>query len=113
MEDVGAGPTRHTIGEFMIKIGAKVLDKVSKDEYKYVGIREDEDGTIIHTFERKADGNTYLRSASTDRVEKLFYFLVEDHPSVKDVDRKKNKKAREKVTQPTKDSEPSALSLLN
>lgn len=34
-------------------------------------------------------------------LESKFYFLVEDHPTVQEQDRKKTKKSREKVDQPT------------
>ena len=97
----------------MIKVGTRVLSKKTNVESKLLSVRGDEDGRVIYTFERKEGGDTMLTSVPEELLEEVFYFLVEDHPVVQDVDRRKSKKTREKVTQPSDVEEFTSLSLLN
>jgi hypothetical protein len=96
-----------------MKIGTKVLHKETKDEHKLVGVRRDEDGNQSYTFERKESGDTVYKLVIEQLLEQTFYFQMEDHPSEHDVNRKKNRKSREKVPEPAPKGEVSALALLN
>ena len=101
--DAGANPVRHTKrGKIMIKIGTKVLSKHLNVECTFKYMREEpQTGEVFYTFERKVDGSTVLSTVEEKMLEDRFYFLVEDHPLVLEQDRKKSKKTREKVDQPT------------
>lgn len=97
----------------MIKIGTRVLNQKTRNEHKLIAIRDDESGGTLYTFERLEDGNKVLNYVEEGELENTFYFLLEEHPSVQDATRRKSKKTREKVPQPTGEEELTALSLLN
>lgn len=116
MAVVGADPTRHTDWSkkmSIMKVGTKVLHKETKDEHKLIGVRQDEGGETGYTFERKEGGDTVLKYVREKDLEATYYFMVEDHPSEREAERKKTKKTREKVTQPAPEGEISAFNLLN
>lgn len=86
----------------MLKIGTNVLSKQLNAECTFKSIREEPmTGEVFYTFERVVDGTKVLSTVEEGMLEERFYFLVEDHPSVVEKDRKKSKKTREKVDQPT------------
>ena len=86
----------------MLKIGTNVLSKQLNEECTFVSIRDEPmTGEVFYTFERKVDGTNVLTIVEEKMLESRFFFLVEDHPLVQEHDRKKSKKSRDKVDQPT------------
>lgn len=86
----------------MLKIGTNVLSKQLNEECTFVGVQEETvTGDVFYTFERTVGGEKVLTIVEEKMLESRFYFLVEDHPLVQEKDRRKSKKNREKVDQPT------------
>jgi hypothetical protein len=86
----------------MLKTGTKVLSKLLNEECTFKSVRvEEHTNEVFYTFHRKSDDGNIFSTVAEDDLEDKFFFLAEVHPSVLEEDRKKTKKKRTKVPQPS------------
>jgi len=80
----------------MLKIGDKVLHKITEVEYEISEIRWAKTRRMYY-FKRVNEA-TYM-VISEDSLEKEFNFLIQVHPKVLDKERRKTRKKRDKIDQ--------------
>lgn len=85
----------------MIKIGTKVLHKKTLEEHVLVNTVRVTGNRVWYTFESTEKDTLHLENVPEDELEEKYHFLVENHPSVHDQDRKKDKKKRIKMSPPS------------
>lgn len=82
----------------MLKVGDKVLHKITDVEYEISEIRQ-WDGAEQKMFYFKHAEETTFMVISEHNIEKEFYFLIRIHPKVLDKERRKTRKKRDKTDQ--------------